>query len=153
MAEQPRIYVEPPVPVSTGFQTVDQIRSVLSQHRWGRFRMSALLVEAMLENSRFRAAINTRMAGLVATEVKFEPARENKDARRAAREYAEDWPAMMPAPIRKQRAVWALLLGVGFSQRALELSPVGGRQIFKIRPYWPGFASWLWAEGGYRIQT
>jgi hypothetical protein len=149
----PRIFVEPPVPVTTEFSTVDQVRAVMNQHDSGTFRQSALLVERMLWNPRLRAVLGTRLAGMVATEVKFEPVRENRDARRAAREWAEDFPAMLSAPVRKQFKKWALLLGVSFGQRALELSPSSGRQIYRLRPYWPGFATWYWMENGYRIQT
>jgi hypothetical protein len=152
-AERPRIYAEPPIPTTTEFNSVDQVRAVINQHDTGRFRMSALLMERMLWNPRLRATVNTRLAGLLAAEVKFDPARENRDARRAAREFAEDWPAMVTAPVRKQYRKIALMLGVAFGQRALQLSPSSGRQIFRLRPYWPGFASWYWAEGGYRIQT
>lgn len=153
MAERPRIYVEPPVPTATEFSTVDQVRNILYQHLAGRFRMSALLAERMLWNVRLRGVVGTRLAGLLSAEVRFEPARENRDARRAAREFAEDWPYMATAPVRKQFRKWAWFLGVSFAQRALQISPVGGRQIYRLRPYWPGFCNWYWAEGGYRIQT
>jgi hypothetical protein len=155
MAEpaSPRIYAEPAIPVATEFCTVDQVRAVINQHISGRFRVSTLLTERMLWNPRLRAALNTRTAGLLSAQIQFEPARENRDARRAAREFAEDWPAMVMAPMRRQSARWRILLGVGFGQRGLMLSPSSGRHIYKFRPYWPGFANWYWAEGGYRIQT
>jgi hypothetical protein len=151
--ETPHIYVEPPVPVTTEFATVDQVRHVLNQHDAGRFRMSALLYERMLWNSRFSSVMRTRLSGFVSAQVTFDPVRNNRDARRAAREFAEDWPAMVTTPVRKQYRRWALGLGVAFGQRALELSPTSGRQIFRLRPYWAGFCNWYWAEGGYRIQT
>lgn len=147
-----RVYSEPPIPTSTEFSTVDHVRSVLASHRQGVFRQSSLLFERMLENARFRSVFNTRLSGFVSAEVKFEAARENRDARRAAREFAEDWPAMLSTPTRKQIRKWAIGLGVSFSQRALELAP-SGRHVFRVRPYWPGFASWYWAENGYRIAT
>lgn len=152
-ADTPRIYVEPPIPLTTEFRTIDQVRAVINQHDAGRFRMSALLAERMMWNPRLRAVLGTRLSGLLAAEVKFDPVRENKDARRAAREFAEDWLAMVTTPVRKQYRKWSLLMGIAFGQRALELSPTSGRQIFRLRPYWPGFASWYWSEGGYRIQT
>lgn len=151
--QQVRIYAEPPIPNATEFSTVDQVRSVLSQHKMGQFRLSALLFERMLENARFRSVFNTRLAGLLSAEVRFDPARENRDARRAAREFAEDWAEMVSASTRKQIRKWSLGLGVSFAQRALHSGSSSGRQIFKVRPYWAGFANWYWAESGYRIQT
>jgi Protein of unknown function (DUF935) len=151
--EAPRLYVEPPIPVSTEFSSIPQVRSVIDQHISGRFRMSALLTERMLMNPRLRGAMGTRLAGLLATEVRFEPVRQNRDARRAAREFSEDFPAMVTTPVRKQYRKWSILLGLSIGQRALRLSPTSGRHIYKLRTYWPGFANWYWAEGGYRIQT
>ena len=148
-----RLYVAPPVPTSTEFSSVEQVQSVLAQHENGRFRMSALLCERMLRNPRFASVLRTRLSGLMSAEVRFEPARENRDARRAAREFGEDWPAIVSAARRKKLRKWSLMLGVGFGQRALRMSPTSGRQIYTLQPYWPGFASWYWAEGGYRIQT
>lgn len=151
--ETPRIYVEPPIPVATEFSTVDQVRAVINQHITGRFRVSTLLTERMLWNPRLRAAVNTRLSGLLSAEIRFEPVRENRDARRAAREFAEDWPAMAPTPVRRQYKKWSILMGLAAGQRGLRLSPTSGRHIYRLRPYWPGFVSWYWAEGGYRIQT
>jgi hypothetical protein len=152
-ADRPRIYVEPTIPTTTEICTVDQVRAVINQHDAGRFRMSALFTERMLWNPRFRSTLNTRVSGLMAAELAFDAARENGDARRAARELTEDWPSMVTVPVRKQYRRWSLMLGVAFGQRGLELSPTSGRQILPLRPYWPGFASWYWSENGYRIQT
>lgn len=151
--ERPRVYVEPPVPIATEFATVNHVRSVIAQHDTGNFRQSALLAERMLWNSRFRAVLGTRISGLLSAEIKFEPARENRDARRAAREFGEDWAAMVTAPARRQYRKWSLLMGVAFGQRAIGSSLANGRQLYVLRPYWPGFASWRWASGGYVIQT
>jgi hypothetical protein len=148
----PRLFIEPPIPLTTEFQTVDQVRAVLSQLDTGRFRMPALMAERMRENPRLRAVVNTRAAGLLAAEIRFDPVRENRDARRAAREFAEDWPAMVSAPIRQQLLVWQWFLGFALAQRSLSKG-ADGRQIFKVRPYWPGFGMWYWSEGAYRIQT
>lgn len=152
-AARARIYVEPTIPLTTEFCTVQQARAVLNQHDAGRFRMSALMTERMLWNPRLRAVLNTRLSGLMAADITFEPGRDNRDGRRAAREFQEDWQAMVPVPVRKQYRKWSLMMGVAFGQRALEMSLSSGRQIFRVRPYWPGFASWYWSEGGYRIQT
>lgn len=149
----PRIVVEPPIPLTTEFDSVPYVRSILMQLDAGRFRMPALLYERMLWNPRLRTLVETRLAGFISTEVRFKPIRDNRDARRAAREFAEDWPAIAPAPARKQFRKWDLGLGISFAQRALETSPSSRRQIFRIRPYWPGFVAFYWAYGTYRIQT
>jgi hypothetical protein len=149
----PRLFVEPPIPTTTEFSTVEHVRGVIHQLDIGHFRQPALLVERMLWNPRLRAVVETRLSGLIATEILFEPAQNNRDARRAAKELHEDFPLIASAPMRKQMLKWALFLGFGLAQRHFDTSVMSGRQIFKLRPYWPGFAYWYWAERSYRIQT
>lgn len=149
----PGLHVEPPIPTSTEFCTVEAVRAVIEQLDRGSFRMPALLLERMMWNPRLRAVVNTRLAGLTSTEIRFKPSRNNKDARRAAKAFREDWPLIAPSAMRKQMLSRALFLGFAPAQRALDTSPVSGRQLLKLRPYWPGFASWYWAEQAYRIQT
>ena len=148
-----RLHVEPPIPTSTEFHTVEAVRAVIEQLDRGNFRMPALLLERMMWNPRLRAVVNTRLAGLVSTEIRFKPSRNNKDARRAAKAFREDWPLIAPAAMRKQMLARAIFLGFSPAQRALDVSPISGRQLLKLRPYWPGFASWYWPEQAYRIQT
>jgi hypothetical protein len=151
--EKARIFVEPPIPVTTQFTDIPTIRGIIAQLDAGRFRTPALLAEQMLWNPRLRAVLGTRLAGHVTTSIRFEPAKQNRDGRRAAKEFAEDWPLIASAPMRKQFAKWGLMLGLGLGQRALITSPLTGRQIFKLFPYWPGFATWQWAMQAYQVQT
>lgn len=154
MADQaPRIYVEPPIPLSTEISDVYSVRGIIRQLDIGIFRQPALLLERMLWNPRLRAVVETRLAGVIASDIRFKPARNNKDCRRAAKELAQDWPLMMSAPMRKQMAKSGLFLGLGVGQRVLDKSPITGRAVFKLRPYWTGFAQWYWAARCYRIQT
>jgi hypothetical protein len=150
--EMPHIYVEPPIPVTSEFTSVDQVRGVITQLDQGNFRMPALLLERMMWNPRLRATTETRLAGLISTEIRFEPARNNRDCRRAAKELTEDWKYIAPSPMRKQMWQTALFLGFGLGQRVPGTAP-SGRTIFQLRPYWPGFASWYWARAAYRIIT
>lgn len=153
MSEAPRIHVEPLIPTTTEYSTVTQVRAVMNKLDSGVFREAALLVERMLWNPRLRAVVETRFNGLIATKIRFEPGRDNRDGRRAAREFEEDWPAMAPAPVRKQNMKRAILLGIAFAQRALGESPSSGRQLFQVRPYWPGWGSWHHYEQTYKLQA
>jgi hypothetical protein len=148
----PHIFVEPPIPVTTEFSTVDQVRGVITQLDQGNFRMPALLFERMLWNPRLRAVLETRLAGLISTEIRWEPARNTPDCQRAAKELTEDWKHIAASPMRKQMWQAALFLGFGLAQRVADTAP-SGRAIFKLRPYWAGFAQWYWARKAYRIIT
>ncbi len=147
------IALEPPIPTTTEFRTVPSVRSVITDLDGGSFRRAAILVERMLWNPRMRAALDTRTAGLIATNIRWEPIRENATARRAARAMREDWPFMSPSPQRKQLAKWGLLLGIGLAQRQPVESPTSERTLFRLRPYWPGWAHWNWQSDVYRVQT
>jgi hypothetical protein len=151
--DSPKMFVEPPIPIATPVASVPAAQAIIRQLDQGNFRQPALLTESMLWNPRLRAVTNTRLAGLIAAKIRFDPVRNNRDARRAAREFSEDWKTIASTPMRKQFIRWAWFLGVSFAQRAFAESPTSGRQIFKLRPYWPGFASWYWAIKSYRIQT
>lgn len=151
-AEVPHIFVEPPIPTTTEFSSIDQVRGVITQLDQGNFRMPALLLERMMWNPRLRATTETRLGGLISTEIRFEPARNNKDCRRAAKEMNEDWRFIAASPFRKQMWLSSLFLGFGLAQRVADTAP-SGRTVFKLRPYWAGFASWYWARKAYRIIT
>ncbi len=149
----PRLFVEPPIPCTSEFTDVAHVRGVISQLDTGNFRQPALLVERMLMNPRLRAVVDTRLAGLISTTIRFEPSANNRDARRAAKEFAEDWPRICPSPMRKQMMKWSLMLGFDLGQRPLATSPETGRQVLQLRPYWPGFVVWNPTTRVYRIQT
>lgn len=150
--EQNRIFVEPPIPATTEFTDVATVRGVINELDRGSLLRPALLWERMLMNPRLRAVLETRVGGLMATPIKFEPSAQNRDARRAAREIEEDWNRIAPAPMRRQMVKWFLGLGVGIGQRVADTAP-SGRHLLSLRPYWPGFAYWYWAEKCYRVQT
>lgn len=145
--------VEPPIPTSTEFTDVASVRAVIAQLDRGTFRVPALLTERMMMNPRLRAVVETRMAGLIATDIEWQPSQNNRDGRRAAKEAEEDFRFIASAPMRKQMAKWGLFLGFSVAQRAWDTNTATGRNCPRVRPYWPGFAYWYWAQQCYRIQT
>jgi hypothetical protein len=152
---KPRVQMalEPPIPTATEYTTISSVRSVITDLDSGSFRRPAIMAERMLWNPRLRAAIDTRLAGHIATQIRWEPVRENSAGRRAARDMREDWPFMAPSPQRKQQAKWGLLLGLALAQRQPFDSPTSGRRLFRMRPYWPGWSYWQWYQDVYKIQV
>src|SRR5207237_1405395 len=94
MSDEPRVHSEPPIPAATEFQSVPAVRSVICELDQGDFYRAALLIERMLWNPRLRGIVETRLNGLLATDVRWEPARNNKAARRAAAAMERDWPIL-----------------------------------------------------------
>ena len=149
----PRVELAPALPVTTEFSTLPMIRRAIVGHDEGHFNRAAILFERMCWNIRVRAAFDTRLAGLASTSIQWRPSQENRLARKAAKEIAEDWPFMAPTPQRKQMVRWGLGLGIAFAQRAEMASPTSRRKLFRLRPYWPGWANWIQAEDIYRVQA
>jgi hypothetical protein len=146
------VALEPLIPVSTEFKTIAQIRNIVCQLDIGNFYWPAILVERMLWNPRLRGAMETRLNGLIATQIRWEPARNNRSARKAAAELAMDWPKMAPAPQRRQFGKWGLLMGLSLAQRIPFTSPTSGRRLFRLRPYWPGWSIWDQTQDRYIIE-
>jgi hypothetical protein len=146
--------IEPMAPPSVGFKTTAAVESVITHHLGnGQMYLPALLAERMQRNPRLRGAVETRMNGLTSMQIRWEAANNTPAALRAAREFAEDWKWMAPAPARRALRKWGLLLGLGVGQRVAMNAPTSKRRIFQLQPYWPGWATWDDQALGYRIQT
>jgi len=146
-----RPQVELQLPAWAEFATLSQVKNVISELRAGSFYNPTLLIERMLENPRLLGAVNTRINGLLSAEIRWEPIRNNRAARKAAREATEDFRLMAPAPQRRQFARAGLLGGFALAQRVPFDSPTSERSLFRLRPYWSGWAMWDWSRDVYRV--
>jgi hypothetical protein len=151
--ELPKIRREPAISIAPSFSTVSDCQSVITVLDFGQFQLPSWMVEQMRWNPRLRAVENTRGDGLVGTEIRWEPGRQNDMARRAARDIVEDWPLIATAATRKQLFFWGLDLGVGFAQKHWYESPTSGRAIPRLEVYHPQWAIWDWGTRAYRIFT
>jgi hypothetical protein len=149
----PRIHPEAPIYIAPVVQTVLDCQNVTQIVKFGQFQLGTWLIEQMLENSRLRAVTNTRFDGLVGTEIRWEPGRNNELARRAARDILEDWPLIATAAARKQLSRWGLYLGVGFAQKHWYESPPSGRMIPRLEVFHPQWALWDWSARTYKCWT
>ena len=153
MSEAAAARYEPMIPTATEYSTVGLVRSVINDLDNGDFMRPALLVERMLWNPRLRGVVDTRLDGLIATTVQWEPRRENPACQRAAKAMQEDWPRIAAGPVRKQMAKWGLFLGLSLGQRVPMVSVSTGRLMPVVRPYWTGFAIWDQLDRRYAIQV
>lgn len=148
------VRLEPQIPAWGEFATLPQIKTVMVELRSGQLYNPTLLVERLLENPRLLGAVNTRINGLLSSKIEWEPGKNNREGRRAARDAYVDFPLMAPTPQRRQFAKSSLLLGFGLAQRVpfpLEMVP-SGRSLFRLRPYWSGFANWSWSDDCYKVR-
>ena len=149
----PVVMREPLIPIGSDFRTVQEVKDVVAQLDWGRFRQAARLVEQTMWNIRLRAVFDTRLDGMVSTTIRWEPGRANAQGRRAVAAIEEDWPLIISAATRKQNHQWGLGLGVSFAQKHWYESPYSGRAIPRAEVYHPQFAFWHWWEQLYWLIT
>lgn len=150
---RPRVRVEPPSPVASTVRKVGQAQAIVRRFRGGDFKAAALLVEDALASASVRAAVETRLAGLISTNIRWEPARENRDGRRARDAIEKDWPFILSQSTRRQRHQWGLLLGVGPGQKHWYQSRTTGRAIPRVQLYHPYFFGWNPTERAYFVQA
>jgi hypothetical protein len=149
----PAIRREPAIQIAPSFATVGDCSAVITVLDFGQFQLASWLIEQQRWNPRMRGVQNTRWDGLIGTEIRWEPGRNNALARRAARDIVEDWPLIATAATRKQLSGWGLDLGVGFAQKHWYESPTSGRAIPRLEVYHPQWAVWDWGSRSYRIFT
>lgn len=149
----PRIRREPPITIAPSFKTVSDCQSVITLLDFGQFMLPSWLIEQMLWNPRVRGLLETRLNGLVGTEIRWEPARQNDKGRKASRDIVEDWPLIVSAATRKQMSQWGLLLGAGIAQKHWYESPTSGRMIPRLENFHPQWGIWDWWLRAYRVWT
>lgn len=149
----PDIRREPPIMIAPDFNTVGDCRGVITLLDFGQFQLASWMIEQMLWNPRVRGVLETRLNGLVGTEIRWEPGKKNDTARRAARDIVEDWPQMVNAATRKALSQWGLLLGLGLGQKNWYLSPLTRRMIPRLQVYHPQWTIWDWTLGAYKVWT
>lgn len=87
-----------------------RLQTALNGHQVGQFRESALLAEAMLGDDRVQTALNGRVKGVTARELRTVPAR--RDKKRTARRAVERvWKKVFTDELLDQFMTWSTLLG------------------------------------------
>lgn len=136
------------------------IRSVL---RWvdsnGELRWAAELCDAFLGDDRIKSVFETRIGGLLGSDLSFEEAtlghrRKRKKAVRAL-EAEEDWWAIFPEDELSRLITWGLALGVGFAtlEGWHEDPNHGGRLLASLKVWHPRWFRWDHAEQSWFVWT
>ncbi len=149
----PAVKREPPITIAPDFKTVKDCKDAITALDFGQFMVATWLIEQMFWQPRQRAVVNTRLDGLVGTQIRWEPGRPNDAGRRAARDIVEDWPLIATSATRKQLFEWGLMLGVGLAQQHWYESPTSGRWIPRLEVYHPQWCIWDWFMRAYRVWT
>ncbi len=124
----------PSARVFTRWRTDDlEIAEALTQG--GRLDRAADLCWAQLGDGRVRAALETRVKGLLALPLEFDEAGDRRSSGRVARALKNDgdWYLAHSEAALFSLASWGIHLGVGLAQRVWVLR--GGRWLGVLRPY------------------
>ena len=101
----------------------------------GSLWRAADLCWALLGDGRVRAALETRVKGLLRLPLSWDEAGDRRSSGRVARTLeGGDWYAAHSEAALCSLAMWGVLLGVGLNQRVWELTP-DGRWVGVHRPY------------------
>lgn len=144
---------EPAIQVWTDFKRADECKGVVQLSRLGYLQLPALFAEQMLWNPRYRGLVETRMDGLIDTNIRWEPGKRNALGRRAAAAIVEDWPKIASGSTRKQLHQWGLILGACPAQKHWYRDPGSKRAIPRVEVYHPSWLSWDWGQRAYRVWT
>mgnify|MGYP003440354111 FL=1 len=107
----------------------------------GSLQRAADLCWALLGDGRVRAALETRVKGLLRLPLAWEEAGDRRSSGRVARALeGGDWYLAHSEAALCSLAMWGILLGVGLAQRVWELR--GGRWLGVLKPYNARFLRW-----------
>lgn len=114
-ASDKTILVEPRVRSDVDW-TPDKVSQALYMADAGYLCYAADLCEHLISDDRVKSSLGTRAGGLISSPLKFEPPKGGKRTVKAL-EADEDWWAMSPETELVRLASWAILLGIGFSEK------------------------------------
>jgi hypothetical protein len=107
----------------------------------GNLQRAADLVWALLGDGRVKAAVETRVKGLLRLPLAWEEAGDRRSSGRVARALeGGDWYLAHSEAALCSLAMWGLLLGVGVAQRVWEMRD--GRWLGVLKPYDARYLRW-----------
>jgi phage gp29-like protein len=159
VASSPNLFQYRDIPISSfaGWDRFDQINGILTQHDYGQFRNSALLVDAMERDNRISGVTGTRVGGLVAAPVEVKPANGKARAARVARELGgdDDDPGIIdqivPESTLRALSHWGTYLGIAVGEWVWKTGT--DRWMPRLKLWHPQFVYWNWSDKCYVLMT
>lgn len=124
--------------------TTSQLRAAEAVAECGDLRLLAELCDAIRGDGRVRAALETRVRGLLRLPLSFLPSGDGRRKGRVVRalEADEDWWAIAPESELVELLSWLLILGVAVAR--LEWEERNGRLVPTLRVRDPRWLRWDW---------
>jgi hypothetical protein len=147
-----------PYPVHAAYRTHDtkqQVASIIADHDYGIFRISAPFVEEMVTDDRVWGCLEQRIAALSAAPVEIGPAEDNAKARRVADDLGVNgeklWQDIIPGTALRELMKWGLMLGVAVAQIVWERGATAW--VPRLVPWHPQWLRWDWMQRRYVLLT
>ena len=151
------------IPLVTDWRVTDnvgQLRGIMREHEMGYFLSSSVFWEECLSDSRIGAVIDTRIGGLLAADLHFQPAFEH--ARKAQKladmlgghDQTEDdglWLRMMDPDTAYELLKWKIGLGVAYGPITWETKD--GQWVPRVTPWHPRFLRFDWSRWQFAVCT
>lgn len=142
-----------PTPVPDfGPWSVTRVRNAIRAHESGDFTSSSMLADALDRNPRIRAALDTRVLGLLGLPFQMKPA-ETYPRRSApiARRMQPLWPDIAPRSVLGQILRWEIRMGFCLCELVWRTSAKGW--IPKLHVVHPYHVRWSDADERWEVQT
>lgn len=132
--------------------TTDDLEVAEALTNGGSLRRAADLCWSLLGDGRVRAALETRVKGLLRLPLGWDERGDGRSAGRVVRALAGgDWYDAHSEAALANLALWGILLGVGLAQRVWVLR--GGRWLGILKPYDPRHLRWDAQARRWRVRT
>lgn len=133
--------------------TTSQMRAAEAVAEGGDLRMLADLCDALRGDARVRAALETRVRGLLRLPLAFLPSGDGRRKGRVVRalEAEEDWWTIAPEDELVELLSWLILLGVAVAR--LEWEERNGRLVPTLRVRDPRWLRWDWQSRRWLLRV
>jgi phage gp29-like protein len=135
----------------SAFDTVGAVRAALNELEEGVFQRSAQLVDRMGRDDRIRAALETRIRGLLGQPLSFEEQGDKRRKSALVRELDERFWTFAPESEVGQLLRWGLTIGVGLAENVWERGP--RRWEPRLKVWHPEHLRWDWTKRRFVVST
>lgn len=135
----------------SAFDTVGAVRAALNELEEGVFLRASQLVDRMGRDDRIRAAMETRLRGLLGKQLSFEEQGDKRRKSSLVRELEQRFWDWAPEATLGQLLRWGLFLGVGVGELVWDRGP--RRWEPRLKVWHPEFLRWDWTKRCFIVTT
>lgn len=154
-------YTQHQVTPYAGWDRVASVEQVLRELDYGHFASPATLCDAMMRDDRIGAVRRTRVGGLLACPLEFQPPGQRRKERKIAELWGGVdgvpplWPQAFSPAVLASLVDWGFMCGVGIAEIIWSSSVVMGRRMWmpRLRLWHPQWVRWDQMQRCYQVQA